>query len=253
MEIINGVPQNDVALETLSAGSETVSEGFYAGTTLSTVDADLAAANIKKDVVIFGVTGTFTTTATPITASTVKTGLIGWAGGVQVTGAGTQTLSAANSTVNAGYYEATTLETVDTDLATGNIKAGTTIFGKLGTYVTPLTGDSVIANVLATKTFYKDDAATKLTGTMPNNAGDVASVSAHMDATTNLHVVPATGYTDGVDDATTVDLAVVDADLVTGNILAGITILGVAGAAAGDIALGKFAWVNGVRITGSHV
>ena len=94
-----------------------------------------------------------------------------------------------------------------------------------------LTGDAVVGNVLATKTFYKDNAQTKLTGTMANNAGNVACVSAHMDATTNLHVIPAAGYTDGTDDATTIDLATVDADLVTGNIKAGVTILGVAGAA----------------------
>ncbi|NLE95575.1 MAG: hypothetical protein GX600_07850 [Dehalococcoidia bacterium] len=46
----------------------------------------------------------------------------------------TQTLSAANDTVNAGYYAATTLSAVDTDLAAGNIKSGTTVFGVAGTY-----------------------------------------------------------------------------------------------------------------------
>ena len=46
----------------------------------------------------------------------------------------TQTLSAANETVAAGYYAATTLSAVDPDLAVGNIKSGTTIFGFLGTY-----------------------------------------------------------------------------------------------------------------------
>ena len=46
----------------------------------------------------------------------------------------TQTLSTAGTMVNAGYYAATTLDTVDTDLAAGNIKSGTTIFGVAGTY-----------------------------------------------------------------------------------------------------------------------
>lgn len=45
----------------------------------------------------------------------------------------TQSLSAANSTVNAGYYTATTLAAVDSDLATGNIRSGVTIFGVDGT------------------------------------------------------------------------------------------------------------------------
>ncbi|MBU1198543.1 MAG: hypothetical protein KJ685_01790, partial [Nanoarchaeota archaeon] len=44
----------------------------------------------------------------------------------------TQTLSAASTTVNQGYYTATTLTAVDADLATGNIKSGTNIFGIAG-------------------------------------------------------------------------------------------------------------------------
>jgi hypothetical protein len=45
-----------------------------------------------------------------------------------------QTLSVDSETVNEGYYDATTLSTIDSDLAEGNIKSGTTIFGILGTY-----------------------------------------------------------------------------------------------------------------------
>jgi hypothetical protein len=41
----------------------------------------------------------------------------------------TKTLSAANDTVAAGYYAATTLHAVDADLAAGNISTGVTIFG----------------------------------------------------------------------------------------------------------------------------
>ena len=127
-----------------------------------------------------------------------------------------------------------------------------------------LTGDAVVGEVLDGKFFYKDNYQTKLEGTMPNNAGDVASVSAHMDAGTVLHVVPAEGYTDGSDDATTVDLAVVDADLATGNIKSGVTILGVAGAATvrdvsdwtdaveADVASGKkFYKADGSQATGT--
>lgn len=50
----------------------------------------------------------------------------------------THTLSAASDTVAAGNYAATTLATVDPDLVTGNIKAGTTIFG--------VTGDANVVN-----------------------------------------------------------------------------------------------------------
>jgi hypothetical protein len=52
-------------------------------------------------------------------------------GGVK-TGTGTKTLSTANDTVAAGYYEATTLSTVDTDLTGVNIVTGKTIFGVAG-------------------------------------------------------------------------------------------------------------------------
>jgi hypothetical protein len=44
----------------------------------------------------------------------------------------TLTLSDATTTVSAGYYEASDLSTVDTDLSAGNIVSGTTIFGVEG-------------------------------------------------------------------------------------------------------------------------
>lgn len=47
-----------VVKQALSAASETVAKGLYNATTLSTVDADLAPANIKDTVNIFGKVGT---------------------------------------------------------------------------------------------------------------------------------------------------------------------------------------------------
>lgn len=44
-----------------------------------------------------------------------------------------RTLDPASVNMKAGYYSATTLSSVDTDLAAANIKAGVTIFGKTGT------------------------------------------------------------------------------------------------------------------------
>ena len=90
------------------------------------------------------------------------------------------------------------------------------------------TGNATAAHVLTPDTFSNDD-NTDVVGTMPNNAGDVASVSAHMDAGTVLHVVPAEGYADGVNDATTVNLATVDADHTAKNIIDLVTDLGVVG------------------------
>ena len=141
-----------------------------------------------------------------------------------------------------------------TNVLAENIKAGVEILGVTGGYETPLTGDAaagdvlasktfykdsattkltgtlaltgdaVVGNVLSGKTFYKDDAKTKLTGNMANNAGDVAAAYFHA-AGPSLHVVPAAGYTDGVDDAA----VITDAAFLAENIKAGVTIFGVLG------------------------
>lgn len=71
-----------------------------------------------------------------------------------------QTLSVLSDTVAAGYYDATTLSTVDSDLAVGNIKVGVTIFGKLGTYTADAT--AVQADIATGKTAYVN--GVKITG-----------------------------------------------------------------------------------------
>ena len=48
-----------IVTQTLSPANDTVNAGYYAATTLSTADTDLAAGNIKSGVTIFGVAGTF--------------------------------------------------------------------------------------------------------------------------------------------------------------------------------------------------
>jgi len=149
---VNGSKVTGSGTKTLSAASETVSAGYYAGTTLSAVDADLIAADLKSGVNIFGKVGTYDDSATPITAATVATGLEGFVNGAKVTGSGTKTLSDANDTVSAGYYEATTLSAVDADLATANIKAGVTIFGiagKVEVVDTTEAGDGAVAADIA--------------------------------------------------------------------------------------------------------
>ncbi|MFH1412671.1 MAG: DUF1566 domain-containing protein [bacterium] len=95
----------------------------------------------------------------------MKTGEIAWVDGIAITGTGTQTLSAANSTVNAGYYAATTLETVDTDLTAGNINSGTVIFGVTGT----LSGASLHTG------------QTTSYGTAPDDADDDGTAKSYTD------------------------------------------------------------------------
>ena len=94
---------------------------------------NLIAANIKTGITIFGITGTYDVEAgNPIAAARLKTGDVGFVNGAKVTGNGTKLLSPASEVVEAGYYAATTLSTVDADLATANIKAGVTVFGIVG-------------------------------------------------------------------------------------------------------------------------
>ncbi|HPM28282.1 MAG TPA: DUF1566 domain-containing protein [Candidatus Portnoybacteria bacterium] len=57
-----------------------------------------------------------------------------WIDGVEIIGTmPTQTLSAASETLNAGYYSATTLSAIDSDLTANKIMADTNIFGITGT------------------------------------------------------------------------------------------------------------------------
>ena len=124
-----------ITTNTLSAGSDTVSAGYFATTTLSAVDADLAVGNIKSGVNIFGKVGTVIQSLGDAVAANVLSGTtFSNATGANLSGTmPTNTLSAANDTVSAGYFATTTLSAVDADLAVGNIKSGTTIFGFAGT------------------------------------------------------------------------------------------------------------------------
>ena len=101
-----------------------------------------------------------------------------YAGGGSKTGTmPSQTLSAANDTVAAGYYAATTLSAVDTDLAAGNIKSGVSIFGKAGTLDTappaPAVGGTWLLvpgdAALGTRDFYVQKYEAKDVGGVPTS------------------------------------------------------------------------------------
>jgi len=114
-------------------------------------------------------------------------------------------------------------------------------------------GIAVVANVLAGQTF-SNDSDTGLIGAMPNKVGsnEIYTVSTVDQPITQ-------GYRGGV----VADGKVKgEANLVTGNIRAGITIAGIAGKAsvvdtsdanviAGQILAGLYAYVNGVKLTGT--
>ena len=148
--------------QTLSATTTVVNAGYYAATNLAAVDPDLATGNIRGGTTIFGVTGrteVVDTTSGDAAASDLLLGKKAWVDGVEVMGnIATRTLSAANDTVSAGYYAATTLSMVDPDLATGNIKGGTTIFGVTGKteVVDTTSGDAATGDLLLGKKAWVD-------------------------------------------------------------------------------------------------
>ena len=192
-----------------------MSAGYYAATTLSTVDPDLATANIKGGTTIFGVAGkteVVDTTSGDATASDLLLGKKAWVDGVEVMGnIATRTLSAANDTVSAGYYAATTLSAVDPDLATGNIRGGTTIFGVAGKteVVDTSSGDAAASDLLLGKKTWVD--GVEITGNIATRTLSAANdtVSAGYYAATNLTQV--------------------DTNLTAKNIATNVTIFGIVG------------------------
>ena len=184
--------------------------------------------------------------ATPDDVLTGKTfwGLNSGAWGTQTGAITMQTLSADSTTVNSGYYEATTLNAVDGDLASVNIRSGATIFGLPGNtnVVNTSTGDATASDLLSGKKAWVD--GSEITGNIVTQT--VSNTTTSQNA----------GYYNAF------NLATVDGDLASGNIRSEATIFGVSGntnvvntstgdAATSDLLSGKKAWVDGSEITGN--
>lgn len=138
-----GVYVNGVQVkQALQAANETVEQGVYDATTLSTVDADLAGGNIKNGITLFGFAGSADvhdiSDATAIEAEVI-TGETFYAvgGGIRTGTMPIVAIVAANDNYPAGYHagDAGGLDAIDADLAPGNIKLGVDIFGKVGTVI----------------------------------------------------------------------------------------------------------------------
>ena len=150
----------------LAPGSSAYPQGYHVGDGggLPAIDADLAVGNIKKDVVIFGVTG-IVEEGTDISdadaaVGDVRTGKTFYSvEEPRKTGTIAEVAIAAGSeNVPAGIHTATTLSAIDGDLAVGNIKSGVTIFGKAGTIAGSYRlQDDQLHNNVATRTAPEDD------------------------------------------------------------------------------------------------
>ncbi len=151
-EKTGSMPNRGAVAITPSATQQAIQEGYHNGSGSVAGDADLVTGNIRAGVNLFGVAGkteVVDTTTGDAAAGDIRSGKKAWVDGAEITGSiATRTLSAANQTVNAGYYAATTLGAVDTDLAASNIAEGVTIFGLTGTheYGGFNTGDVLVAS-----------------------------------------------------------------------------------------------------------
>ena len=225
-------------------------------------DSNLAAGNIKAGSTIFGVAGTFTSDATAI-AGNILSGKTAYVKGSKVTGtiaskaAATYTPGTSDQTIAASQYlsGAQTIKG-DADLKTENIKAGVTIFGVEGKATV------VDTEILEGSTSFPIIADAVLAGYkgFVNGAGIEGTIyqkaAAIYTPTTTNQTINAGQYLKG---AQTIKG---DANLVSANIKAGVSIFGVAGktsvvdtadanATAANILSGKTAYVNGTKITGT--
>lgn len=259
-KVTGTIASKAAATYTPGTSDQTIAAGQYlSGAQTIKGDADLKTENIKAGVTIFGVEGKNTvvdtkilegSTSFPITADVVLAGYKGFVNGAGVEGtiyqkaAATYTPTTTNQTIDAGQYlkGAQTIKG-DANLVSANIKAGVSIFGVTGktSVVDTADANATAANILSGKTAYVN--GTKITGTVSTKGSITASG-------TGAYTIPA-GYYDG---KTTISLANTEA----GNIAKGKTILGVAGtftsdatAIAGELLVGKTAYVNGAKITGT--
>jgi hypothetical protein len=158
------------------------------------------------------------------------------------------TPTSADQSISQGYHDGSGKVAGDANLVTGNIKAGVTIFGVSGKteVVDTTSGDAVAGDLLAGKKAWVD--GTEVTGTMSN-----VGTQNITPGTSNVTITQ--GYHSGSGQVTG------DADLVSGNIRAGVNLFGVSGnsnvvntssgdAATATIQFSKKAWVDGVEITG---
>lgn len=149
--------------------NQAITQGYHNGTGSAEGDADLVSGNIRQSMSIFGVSGdpnVANTSSGNATAGEILDTKVAWVDGSEVSGSIlTRTLLAGNTTVSEGFYNATTLDAVDSDLAPANIKSGMTIFGVGGdvNVVDTSSGDATAIDIRTGKIAYVD--GSQVTGT----------------------------------------------------------------------------------------
>jgi hypothetical protein len=142
-----------------------------------------------------------------------------------------ESLSDLSTEVPAGYYSATDLTTVDTDLNVSNIKSGTNLFGVTGTAIVQsgtATTPADNANVLSGKEYW-DSTGTKQTGALEKVDGSKSAMNTgdedDDDTKTSVEVTPSASQ---LFQKFTIDLG---AQFKQENICSGKTIFGRLGTA----------------------
>jgi hypothetical protein len=257
-EVTGSMPNNAAAAFKPGPARQPIPPGFYNGSGYVDGDAALVTGNIRAGITVFGVAGkteVVDTTSGDAAAVEVLTGKKAWAKGLEVTGSMPNNAAAAfkpgptRQPIPQGFYNGSGFVEGDAALVTGNIRAGTTVFGVAGKteVVDTASGDAAAVEVLAGKKAWAK--GLEVTGSMPNNA------AAGFKPGPTRQPIPlgfynGSGFVEG------------DAALVTGNIRAGTTVFGVAGktevvdtasgdAAAVEVLTGKKAWAKGLEVTGT--
>jgi hypothetical protein len=236
-KVTGTIPSKGVATITPSTVNQTISANQYL-TDIQTIlgDANLLTGNILAGKSIFGISGKTSVVDSAdanATAGNILSGATGYVNGSKITGTmannGAVVITPASTTkpIPAGYHNGSGTVATDANLVTGNIKAGSTIFGVAGksSVVETSTATATAGQILSGKTGYVNGSL--ITGTMASIGADQNNTGTSTNGTTIGLKVPA-GYWDGTHNVNGTSTAI-DGNLVAGNIRSGATILGVAG------------------------
>ncbi len=232
---ITGIMQNrETITHDLTYADEeyTIPQGYHSGNGKVKIDSSektkIVSENIRADVNILGVDGTFTADGTANT-SEILYGEIAYVNGEKITGtmpnnsANNGTIAAVNDeySIPAGYHNGNGKVSIDSTekakIIAENIKSGVSILGIDGTFTSDATVDA--SEVLSSKTAYVN--GEKITGTMPDNGAANITISNLSDVS-----IPE-GYYDGTGKVAISETE--KAKIVSGNIKSGVSILGVEG------------------------
>lgn len=235
----------NLSTQTFTNINSNMAAGYYATTNLTTVEANLIAANLKSGANVFGVLGTSTvleTSGANAQATDLLNSKTAYVVGNLITGSiSNKTLTSHTPVFATGNYATANLQLIDTDLVATNLSAGTNIFGVLGSASNTTSGNASTVVILAGAKAWV--AGNELTGILASPTLSPATV-----------VFSSGNYS--------ANLAVVDTDLNTANLASGTNIFGVMGnstvvntsvatATAAGLKSGKTAFVQGSQITGT--